>query len=269
MAHEESAYLTDVLGADPTGFRASVDRQHQGLLDELLLMRLMRGRFATDPNVTFEGVSVIDPAQRFYRGDSQGGIFGTTYMAITTDVTRGLLGEPGMPYSFLFNRSVDFGAFSFLLHVVYKNPIDVQIVFGLVQMWWDATEPNGYAPYIAKDPLPNTPPHDVLIDVALGDHQVSPYGAHLIARAVGAKNVAPVNRHVFGIEEASAPITGGSAMIEWDFGLPPPPATNLPQTDGEDPHGKLRAVPEAYKNADQFLRTGVIAQPCAGPCKPE
>ena len=266
---EDSGFLQRTLAGDPIAFRSMVDRNHQGLVDELLLMRLMKGAFVKDPSVMFDGASVIDETLRFYRGDSQGGIFGATYMAITTDVTRGLLGEPGMPYSLLFNRSVDFEGFSFLLHIVYQNPIDVQIVFGLLQMWWDATEPDGYAPYIARDLLPGTPAHDVLLHVAIGDHQVSPLGAHMIARAVGARSVLPVNRHVYGIEEAAAPLAGGSAMVEFDFGLPVAPLTNVAARDGEDPHGKVRSLGAAMRHADRFFRTGIIDQPCPGPCRPE
>ena len=234
---EDSGFLQRTLAGDPIAFRSTVDRNHQGLVDELLLMRLMKGAFVKDPSVVFDGASIIEETQRFYRGDSQGGIFGATYMAITTDVTRGLLGEPGMPYSLLFNRSVDFEGFSFLLHIVYQNPIDVQIVFGLLQMWWDATEPDGYAPYIAKDPLPGTPAHDVLLHI--------------------------------GIEEAAAPLTAGSAMVEFDFGLPAAPLTNVAARDGEDPHGKVRSLGAAMRHADRFFRTGIIDQPCPGPCRPE
>ena len=265
---DDSAFLQQTLAADPTAFRSMVDRNHQGLVDELLLMRLMKGGFAKDPNVVFDGAAVIDETQCFYRGDSQGGIFGATYMAISTDVTRGLLGEPGMPYSLLFNRSVDFEGFSFLLHIVYSNPIDVQIVFGLLQMWWDATEPDGYAPSINTQLLPGTPSHEVLLHVAIGDHQVTPLGAHMIARAVGARNVLPVNRHVFGIGEAAAPLMGGSGMVEFDFGLPAAPMTNIAARDGEDPHDKVRTLGVAMRNADRFFRTGVIDQPCPGPCRP-
>ena len=238
-------------------------------MNELLLMRMMKGRFVKEPLVQFGGASVIDPTQTFYRGDSQGGIFGTTYMAITTDVTRGLLGEPGMPYTLLFNRSVDFTGFGAILHVTYRNPLDVQILFGLVQMLWDRTEPNGYAPYITEQMLPGTPAHQVLIHVAIGDHQVSPLGAHLIARAVHAKNVLPVNRHVWGIEEASAPLSGTSAMVEYDFGLPPSPATNQPPSGDGDPHDKLRVLPQAETQADEFFRTGVVNQHCTTACRPE
>lgn len=64
-------------------------------------------------------VSIVDPKLAFYRGDSQGGIFGATYMAISTDVTRGLLGETGAPYTLLLDRSVDFSGFKFLLKGSY------------------------------------------------------------------------------------------------------------------------------------------------------
>ena len=92
----------------------------------------------------FNGHSAIDPTKAFYRGDSQGGIFGTTYMALTTDVTYGMLGEPGTPYSLLLSRSEDFSGFSGILHIVYKDPRDTQIAISLLQLMWDRTEPDGY-----------------------------------------------------------------------------------------------------------------------------
>ena len=68
--------------------------------------------------------------------------------------------------------------------------------------------------------LPGTPAHHVLIHTAIGDHQVTPLGAHLIARTIGAKNLKPVNREVFGIPDADGPFTDGSAIVEYVFGLP-------------------------------------------------
>jgi hypothetical protein len=270
MASDESAFLADALTKDIGGFRSSVDRQHQGMLNSLLAMRLMKGAFARDPNVVFQGASVIDPTRAFYRGDSQGGIFGVTYLALSTDVTRGLLGEPGMPYSLLLNRSADFSGFSALLHIIYRDPRDVQIIFGLMQMLWDRTEPDGYAPYVTRDMLPGTPAHTVLLHVAIGDHQVTPLGAHVIARAVGATNVKPLNRSVWGIPEASAPVTG-SGMVEYSFGLPDSPKTNIPPdgSSSDDPHDKLRVLPFAEDQVDEFFREGTIAQFCSDACRPE
>jgi hypothetical protein len=190
-------------------------------------------------------------------------------MAMSTDVTRGLLGEPGMPYSLLLNRSVDFGPFFLLLKAAYGTGRNLQIVQGLLQMLWDRTEPNGYAPYMKGNTLPDSPPHDVLIHVAIGDHQVTPLGAHIIARAVGAKNLKPVNRSIWGIEEADGPFMG-SGMVEYEFGLPEAPKTNTPPTDlsKNDPHDKVRVLVPSYDQTHHFFQTGEVKAFCDGPCDP-
>jgi hypothetical protein len=270
MAGDDEDTVVKSLLVDFGIFRAVVDRQHQGMVNSLLAMRMMKGRFWKDPAVQFGGVSAIDPTHCYYRGDSQGGIFGVTYMALSTDVTRGLLGEPGMPYNLLLDRSVDFGPFFSLLNVSFPLRRDQQMVLALAQMTWDRTEPTGYAPYVVGETLPDTPPHEILIHVAIGDHQVTPLGAHLLARTLGAKNLAPVNRPVWGIEEASAPFEG-SAMVEFGFGLPELPKTNTPTLENpdDDPHDKVRVLGAAFDQTDRFFRDGVVDAYCDGPCDPE
>jgi hypothetical protein len=268
MAHEDVPLVTEAATQNLNVFLKAVDRQHQGMINALLAMRMMRGRMTKDPNLLQGGKSIVDPTRRYYRGDSQGGIFGTTYMALSTDVTRGLLGEPGMPYNLLLDRSVDFGGFKFLLKGAFPNGLDVRLVEGLLQILWDRTEPNGYAPYLAKDTLPNTPAHRVLIHGAIGDHQVTTLGAHLIARTVGAKNLGPVNRTVWGIPTVTGPIDGESVMVEFEFGLPPVPKENVPMHEGEDPHGSIRGLDVAQDQVDGFFRTGTVKATCDGPCNP-
>jgi hypothetical protein len=273
FADEDYDTVMDAISGDIGKFEALVDRQHQGMINSLLAMRMMKGRFFKDPMMQVNGKSIVDPTQCYYRGDSQGGIFGTTYMALSTDVTRGLLGEPGMPYNLLLNRSADFDPFFTGLQIVYKGGRNMQIVLGLVQMLWDRTEPDGYAPYIVSNNLPNTPAHEVLLHVAIGDHQVTPLGAHLIARAVGAKNLKPVNRSVYGIPEADSPFSG-SGMVEFSFGLPESPLTNTPPEgamypDSDDPHDKVRVLAAARNMTETFLRTGMVEATCSGVCDPE
>jgi hypothetical protein len=271
MSSEDYEAVQDSITGDIGRFRAIVDRQHQGLLNALLAMRMMKGRFYKDPAVMFNGKSAIDPSEVYYRGDSQGGIFGTTYMALSTDVTRGMLGVPGMPYNLLLNRSTDFEPFFVGLKIVYKNARDIQIALGLVQMLWDRTEPDGYAPYITENTLPGTPKHEVLLHVAIGDHQVTPLGAHLIARAVGATNLAPVNRSIYGVPESTKPFKG-NGMVEYKFDNPEAPKTNTapdPKVDGVDPHGKVRRLDAARHQTDAWLRHGEVRPFCDGPCDPE
>ncbi len=274
FCQDDYGTVSSVLTHDPAGFKDIVGRQHQGILNQLLAMRLLNG-LAKDPATFYNGQPTIDPQNRYYRGDSQGGIMGATFMALTTDVTRGVLGEPGAPYSLLLNRSKDFGHFFQILTLVYVDGREVQNMLGLLQMMWDRTEPDGYMPYIVSNNLPNTPAHQVLIHDNIGDYQVTPLGAHVIARAVGAKNLSPVNREIFGVPDAPSPISG-SALVEWSWGLSPAPATNTPPDNlcppnapakCGDPHDQLRIQQSSIQQEVQFFSTGMVNQTCgAGPC---
>jgi len=273
FAEDDYDTVLQVISGDMGQFQIIVDRQHQGILNSLLAMRMMLGDFAKDPELQVNGHSVIDTSVGYYRGDSQGGIFGTTYMALSTDVTRGLLGEPGMPYGLLLNRSADFDPFFVALQLVYKGGRSLQIVLGLTQMLWDRTEPDGFAPYIVEDMLPGTPQHQILIHAAIGDHQVSPLGAHVIARAAKAQSLKPANRSLYGIPEADGPFTG-SGIVEFSFGLPESPKTNTPPEgatypDSDDPHDKVRVLDAARNQTEEFLRNGTISAYCSGVCDPE
>jgi hypothetical protein len=215
----------------------------------------------------------IDASVRAYRGDSQGGIMGGTYMAVSTDVTRGLLGETGMPYNMLLNRSQDFPSYQLLLESGFSgNAVYSQLVLGLIQMPWDRSEPGGFAGHIEQDLLPGTPAHHVLMHIARGDHQVSPFGAHIMARAIGAVQLEsddpakPVWDPIFEVESAKAPLQDRSALIEYEFGLKPLPAVNRPATDGCDPHDRVRDLGPSYDQQDVFFRTGQVVWSCKGAC---
>ncbi len=268
MAHDDVPTFENATGVDISFFERAIDRQHQGFVNALLAMRMMKGRMTKEPLLQQNGKSIIDPGLAVYRGDSQGGIFGITYMAISTDVTRGLLGEPGVPYTLLLDRSVDFSGFKAFLKGAYPHGVDLRLIYALIQMSWDRTEPDGYVPYIRQNMLPNTPAHEVLIHDALGDHQVTPLGAELLARTIGAKNVKPVNQSIWGVEEATPPFMG-SAIVEYDFGNTAP-VTNIPPSGpnyGLDPHDAVRVLKSATDQADHFFRTGEVSLVCSGPCK--
>ncbi len=267
FAHDDVNTVVNAIDTDLSTWKNVIDRQHQGMINQLLAMRMMKGSFWKDPLVQWNMQSAIDPAHCYYRGDSQGGIMGTTYMTLSTDVTRGYLGEPGMPYSLLLNRSVDFQPYALLLEAATSsNYMAMQIIMGAMQMLWDSTEPDGYAPYLSENMLPNTPAHNVVMNTAIGDQQVTPLGAHIIARTIKAQDMKPVNRELFGIQDADAPFTG-NGLTEYDFGLPPAPITDVPMTSGDDPHDKVRQLPASIEQTDTFLRTGQIQNYCGGPCK--
>jgi len=225
-----------------------------------------------DPNVEFNGMSAIDPTQTFYRGDSQGGIMGMVYMALSTDVTRGLLGEPGMPYSLLLKRSVDFTPFFILMLDAYESQVNANLMIAVTQLEWDRIEPTGYAPYLTENTLPDTPSHHVLMHSALGDQQVSPWGTHYMARTIGGVQLMPVIRPLWGLEETSAPIEQKNVLVEFQFaGVPDVPLTNLPPEENSelDPHDWVRALGVSHDQTDLWLRQGRVETFCLGVCDPE
>ena len=148
-------------------------------------------------------------------------------MAIAQDITRGVLGVPGMNYSLLLTRSTRLRSSTRRSsYPAYPNELERPLVLALIQMLWDRSEPNGYAHHMTTDPLPNTPPHKVLLHLAFGDHQVANVATEVEARTIGASIHTPAiaaGRHsdvnpYFGIPAIPSYPFDGSALIVWDSG---------------------------------------------------
>jgi hypothetical protein len=267
--------------AELSKFPALTDRMQQGMLNALFLGRAMVATDGLRSHPAFAGA--FDATQRlFYDGNSQGGIEGGALTAVAPDFDRAVLGVPGMNYSTLLQRSVDLAPFRSLLEASYPDPVDRALIYSLLSNVWDRAEANGYALHMTSRPLPNTPPHDVLLHVALGDHQVAPVTAEVEARTIGAR----VWDHLdegrsldfdpfFAIPRLTTFPYTGSALIVFDSGpvtptnpegTPPAPVDNVPPSEGKDPHEFPRRTQEARDMKDQFLRVGGSLQtpPCGG-----
>ncbi|HET8561613.1 MAG TPA: hypothetical protein VFL69_13910 [Marmoricola sp.] len=268
--------------ADFSRFESVPDRLQQSMLDFLFLGRLMTTAdgFASSPAFqAADGTPLIDDSDTLaYDGNSQGGIMGGALMAIAQDIPRGVLGVTGMNYSTLINRSVDGIPFLQVMDGYYPDKLDQQIIFSLIQMLWDRGEADGYAAHVAHDPLPGTPTHQVLMQVAFGDHQVAPVSAAVEARTIGAAihrpalaaGRSPDVTPYWGIPTIPSYPYDGSALFVWDSGTPHVPLTNTPPVGpayGTDPHEMPRAQPAAQQQKATFLTGGGVVDVCAGaPC---
>jgi hypothetical protein len=258
MAGEDNVHIAASLGnGKSTGLVSMTDRLHQGTLHQLLAMRMVRAGLANDPMLA----GLLDPDRRYYYGISQGGILGGVYMAVSTEVERGVLDVLGAPYNLLLTRSTDFDVFFTIMRSAWPDARSIQYVLAALQIMWDRVEPAGYVPFI-REPLPNTPAHDVLMTAALGDHQVTTLGGQWFARSTsGARHLDTGVREIWGLDAVQGTHVG-SAYVEYDFGLPPDPACNLPQTACDDPHDEIRNLDSARSQIDTFLRTGEIVNDC-------
>jgi hypothetical protein len=236
------------------------DRLHQGMMQQVILMDTIIEGFSEDANFG----DYLDPSVRHYHGISQGGIMGAVYAAISPHVERAALGVMGQPYSLLLFRSVDFTPFFVVLQGAIADPRGWQLAINLMQMLWDRCEPSGYSHHlVAGNKLPGATIKNVLMRNALGDHQVTQLGAHIMARAMNAKALTTGVRPdgVFGLEYVGSATETENFIAEYDFGNPIDPPCNLPPAYlgvgiCDDPHGKLRSTEAARKQLDHYLQTG-------------
>jgi hypothetical protein len=260
----------------------------------------------------------IDTTAAFYDGNSQGGIYGGTVCAVSVDVRRCVLGVPGMNYSVLLPRSSDYVSaqhvdefdptridptdpnpddvidqvgYSELFDTAYPDQSQRLLIMTLVQSLWDRSDPNGFANHM-RGGLPNTPSHEVLLQVAYGDHQVANVTAESEARTIGARGFfdplvparfGPYEDPFWGLKAVDDEGWGGSAIALFDTGpasyeraVPGtdgggthrgtdwPPTTNTPNRSGEDPHEAPRRAACGQLMKSLFLSAAGTAVPTCG-----
>jgi hypothetical protein len=273
--------------ADVNRFPVAVDRLQQGVLNTLFLGRLMLNQHGFAANATFQsgGQPVIDTSHLYYDGNSQGGIMGGMTTAVSPDFRQAVLGVSGMNYgNVLVQRSTDFAPFGTVLAGNYPDPSLTSVILDLMQQLWDRGDPDGYAQHMTRNPLPNTPRHNVLMQIAYGDHQVSDYAAMVQARTIGAAAHQPAldlktdrarDRNMFyGVPSIGQYPFSGSAIVIWDGGpgqVQPPPFENVAPVNSstnKDPHGFVRSTVAARAQKSDFLKpNGTVVDVCAGrPC---
>jgi hypothetical protein len=256
------------------GFSSLPDRSQQGFIGWMYLAELLRHTdgFATHEAFQVEGRSVYDGTHVYYYGNSQGGILGGALLATAPNIENGVLGVPGMNYSLLLRRSVDFDLYAAFLRPAYPDVLDQTLLLSLYQMLWDRGENNGYANHLVSDPLPNTPAKNVLLHVAFGDHQVTHISAEIMARTMGIPLHQPalverrhhdINPFVEQMAISTYPHMG-SALVYYDGGPGPndewddtgthvPPVVNVPPRTGNDPHERPRRDPNAMEQISSFM----------------
>ncbi len=279
LSEEDLGAVVTALG-DMSAFRTIPDRLQQSLLDVLFLGRLMLrpDGFSSDPAFQApDGQPVLDQQNLTFNGVSQGGILGGAVSSIAQDWHRVFLGVPGINYSLLLDRSVDFDPFGALFDPHYPDWIDRQETVLLSQILWDRGENDAYAQHLTGHPYRDTPAKQVLLFEAFGDHQVANVSTEVLARTIDARlrvpalapGRSPDVTPFWGIDPVPhLPSHGGSYLVMWDFGTPAPPTENVPNRAGDDPHGMGRDQLAVLTLVTTFLSEGTLIDTCGGgPCQ--
>ncbi len=263
---------------DLSNFPTLADRLQQGILNQLVLARLLLAADGLTADPAFrrpDGTGLVDPTTLAFDGNSQGGIMGMALAGVSTDIDRFVLGVVGMDYGLLLPRSVDFDSFETVFEPAYPNDLDRTLLLALIQMLWDRGEGAGYVRHVVDDPLPGTPPKTVLLHVAFGDWQVSELSAFVAARTMGIPVHQPVtaagrSREVepgWDLDPVTYP-SAGSALVVWDSGSDPIPVENVPPSTGRDPHSDPRRDPDVQQQKAAFLFDGQLIDVCGAAACP-
>lgn len=248
----------------------------QGLANHVALERAMETVLADDlfvcrtEDVAATGCTVgtrlADPTKLYYYGLSQGHIFGTTFMAYTTKIRRGVVGVGGGNYSTMLERSTDWPTYKTILLGTYPDPFDVVLAISLFQQRWDKTETSGIANVVLAGTATGTPPKQMLLHMAIGDDEVPNLATEWQARSMGIPVLAPASAYTpYGMTEMTGPIAGGSALVIMDGGAPRPTLANVaPPEMGM--HSLTRSKAASRRQIARFFETGEIVNECAGVC---
>ncbi len=300
MSTDDVVRVTRSLG-EFSSFIATPERLGQGMTNFLVLTHSFinagLGRceivgtsevdepFHVAPEAGGDPVLAYDPAERYYYGNSQGGIMGLALAGLSTDIVRFVSGVGGMSYSTMIPRSTNWQVYGAIMRNSYRRQADRAFLMTMAQSQWDLGEPSTYARFI-HDTLPcslgddvcpggRTPDHHVLMMIGQDDAQVANITADTAARTIGSMPVLlPPAYMPWGLETTTGS-DGSTSVLDAMaiFAIPGTPALPLGTRDpiADNPaHEGVRRSAAGHRMMDGFLRPdGRITQSCDGVCDPD
>jgi hypothetical protein len=241
------------------------DRLQQALVNMMVLARTVKGSLVNDATMSAGGKKYADPSKLFYWGISMGGILGGVVMGYDPDITQGVLGVPGGPWTLLLNRSYEYHLLQLLFTAAYPDYLDRQLMFGVLQMAFDRADPTTTAPHVLSAPLPGVQKKQLVLQMSVDDDYVTNWATETLARTMGIPLLGPSVVTPYGMTA----VTGAqqSALTIWDVHpMPPPAITNATPTKSNGAHTAIHTLQPLQDQIDQFFQSGQVTNTCGGPC---
>ncbi|GMV40911.1 MAG: hypothetical protein AMXMBFR64_26270 [Myxococcales bacterium] len=270
MSKDDLPVVLEKMVLDVSRSLGFTERLHQAMVNQLALAHALPA-IAALPELQGAGGPLLDPGHVYFYGISQGHILGAIYVTLSPHVERATFAVGGAGFGLMMSRANPFLAFMALIDARFGNdPVKTLQIQLLMQTTFDRIDPITYTPRLLSDTLPGCPAsRRVLQHIGIGDTSVPNLASHVFARALGLPSIAPAPRPIAGLSTKAPPIDG-SAVAEYDFGVPIPDIVARPVQTKNEVHEGQRALPASMDQIDAFLREGGTIQSfCDGVCDPE
>ncbi|WP_342376322.1 hypothetical protein NVS55_34275 [Myxococcus stipitatus] len=269
MSQADAPGVMGAMMQQPAQTLRFTDRVHQGMVNQMAVTYAARSTLKDLAELKDNGVLVYDPDQTYFYGISQGHILGGTYVALSPHVSRAAFSVGGADFSLMMFRAKPFAPFLQAIAQSVPDALDQQKFAAMTQTSFDRIDPLTYAPHVLTAPYTGGPSsRRVLVQYGLGDAQVPNVATELHARALGLTQQLPATWRVPELPTLEGAVDG-SALVQFDYGLPSPlPGTvaTLPAEDNPV-HERVRREAKGREQVDLFLRPGgKVEATCGGVC---
>ena len=248
------------LGQDFGRLPELTDRLIQAQVDFATLAdSLATGDLLSDP--VFQGRQgqlLPDPSRISYLGISLGAIEGAVLVAQDLPIDHAVLHVGGAQWSTLLERSSNWAQFELFVTRAIPDAGDRQVLYALSQLWWDAVDPMSWIDELKGSPL--------LLQESIGDEQVANITTETLARGLGLQVLEPPVLVPPGLDPVAGPLASGSALVQLDPEVEPPPDVNRPA-----PVTGAHEAPRTWEGTRlqiiDHVTTGAIVHHCGdAPC---
>ena len=240
---------------------ALVEKLGQAVINFIALEHLVRGPLAESPQFEYEGDPIIDTSRVYYLGASLGGIMGGTFMAYDPVIERGALGVPGAAWSLLIERSFAWAPLQVAAIGAYEDQYEYQLLISFLAFSMERWDPITTATRVLADPLPGTPPKQILMYEALNDSLVTNLSTEMAARTMGLPIAGPTVKMPYGFSMVTDPVPSAFAIYD-EQPDPPVPVTNVPPATDNGTHAGVNERPALLRQVVHFMLTGEIVNEC-------
>ncbi|MBM75124.1 MAG: hypothetical protein CMK59_06970 [Proteobacteria bacterium] len=253
--------------------RVVTDRLLQSHANALSLVELTLSELTSSDVIPVEhSEELLKGDKVYYYGISLGGIQGAGQTALSRRISRSVLAVPGAGWAHLIQRSTQFQPLEVLFDNLYPDPTTQMILLGMVQSFFDWSDPGNLSQLLNADD-DTGPEKTIVLQEAIGDCQVANITTNLLARSFNAYHLENATDPVFGLETVSAPYNGGVALtqVRVQDALDeffPPDANVTPETDN-GVHNTAVLRDSIFEQIEHLYIHGELIHPCDGLCDPD